>query len=131
MTMKLELLPRTDLAVRAMRYLGRHPGSSSSEMAGELGTSFGYLTQVLRPLVDRGYVNSWRGPKGGYRLAVPLESVSMLDIIEVMEGPTDTGICVLKGSTCDASEPCGIHDAWMAARSALMDHLASVSVGEG
>lgn len=126
--MKLEILPRTDLAVRAIRYLDAYPGANSISMAEELGTTFGYLTQVLRPLVEAGYLTSSRGPNGGYRLSAKAASLSVLDTIECMEGPTDDGVCALRGSTCDASNPCSLHDAWTSARSALITELENVPV---
>ena len=120
--MKLELLPRTDLAVRALRHLADHSDSNSADIAAAIGTTPGFLTQVLRPLVESSVLSSTRGPTGGYRLRRP--DMSMLEIIEIMEGPTDDGNCVLRGSTCDADQPCSLHDAWVQARQALMSRLA-------
>lgn len=126
--MKLEILPRTDLAIRAIKYIGRNQGSNSSEIASALDTTSGYLTQILRPAVEAGYLETTRGPQGGYRLAAM--DLSLLDIVEALEGPTDNGVCVLRGSTCHAAQPCGMHDAWAEARTALMAHLDSVPVTE-
>ena len=126
--MKLELLPRTDLAVRSLRYVASNQGAKSSDIAHSLGTTFGYLTQILRPLVDAGYLSTTRGPSGGYRLSEAASRLSMLQIIELMEGPTDDGICALRGSDCDALNACGLHDGWTFARTALLRSLSSVPV---
>lgn len=120
--MKLELMPRTDLAVRALRHLAEHPGSTSAGIADGIDTTPGFLTQILRPLVENSVLSSSRGPTGGYELL--RFDVSMLEIIEIIEGPTDDNRCVLRGSTCDASEPCSLHLAWVHAREALMSRLA-------
>lgn len=126
--MKLELLPRTDLAVRALRYVALHQGAKSNDIANELGTSFGYLTQILRPLVDAGYLSTTRGPSAGYRLMDSAGRLSMLQIIEIMEGPTDDGTCALRGSDCDPQNPCGLHDGWAFARTALLKSLSGENV---
>lgn len=125
--MKLELLPRTDLAVQAIRRLATCRRCTSAELADHLGTTPGYLTQVLRPLVEVGMLNSTRGPTGGYELN-PVWDPTFLEVIEAIEGPTDSGRCVLKDSRCDASQPCALHDAWTAARTALLAELSTVPV---
>lgn len=122
----MELLPRTDLAVRAIRHLAQHPGHTSSDIAAAVGTTPGFLTQVLRPLVSAGVLTSARGPNGGYGLQ--RGSASILEIIEILEGPTDDGRCVLRDSTCHADQPCALHDAWVDARNALTERLAAVPV---
>ena len=126
--MKLEILERTDLAVRAVRLLADLGRAPSHELAAQLGTSGGFLTQVLNPLVQRGVLISTRGPGGGYRIAVAPSSLTMLDIIEVIEGPTDDGRCVLEDAECPRVEPCSLHDAWTAARTSLTETLGRTPV---
>lgn len=126
--MKLEILPRTDLAVRAVRLLAERPGATSASLAEILDTSPGYLTQILRPLVDDGFLETTRGPRGGYRLTDRGHQLSVLAVIECLEGPTDDGHCVMADSACDAGHPCSLHQPWTDARRALTDHLATVPV---
>ena len=64
-------------------------------MAETVGSTSGFVSQVLHPLVRQGWVRSDPGPAGGYSLAVDLTSVSVLAVIEAVEGPTDSGRCVL------------------------------------
>jgi Rrf2 family iron-sulfur cluster assembly transcriptional regulator len=129
--MRLELAGKTDLALRAMQVLcERGERMGGAEIAGSLGTSVQYLPQIMSPLVRRNWVESNRGPNGGYRLVVQLSSLSVLDLIEAMEGPTDTSTCVLRGETCDASDPCALHGAWSRARDALLRELASMSLSD-
>ncbi|MFZ0493780.1 MAG: Rrf2 family transcriptional regulator, partial [Acidimicrobiia bacterium] len=95
-----------------------------------LGTSAQYLPQIMSPLVRRRWVESNRGPSGGYRLVARLSDLSVLDLIEAMEGPTDTATCVLRGETCDAINPCALHGAWSRARDALLNELSSMSISD-
>jgi Rrf2 family protein len=46
-----------------------------------------YLLQVMRQLVKFGILTSKRGPKGGYNLARPAKEITMLEIIEALDGP--------------------------------------------
>jgi len=114
--MQLELNKRTDLALQAMQALcscgALLPGT---DLAETLGTSHQYLPQIMSPLVHKRWVSSSRGPRGGYQLSVQLDSISVLELIEAMEGVTDTDTCVLSGEICDASDPCALMslaDAW-------------------
>lgn len=99
-------------------------------LADRLATSPGFLTQVLKPLVDDAILDSERGPAGGFALAVDPTRLSMLTVIESVEGPTDDGRCVLQNAPCPRSDLCAIHDAWTRARQALLTELATTPLLE-
>ncbi len=103
----------------------RLPGT---DLADTLETTHQYLPQIMSPLVRRRWVSSSPGPRGGYELVVQLESISVLDLIEAMEGATDVDTCVLRGEICDVSDPCALHGAWSQARDALLRELSSMSL---
>lgn len=124
--MRLELQRKTDLAVRALTALNGEARVKGPDLAGAIGTTPAFISQVMMPLVQRGWVQSDPGPTGGYRRVAELPSVSMLDVIEAVEGPTETGKCVLRGGPCPSDENCALHDAWMRARGALLDELAAI-----
>ncbi|MDH4309850.1 MAG: Rrf2 family transcriptional regulator [Acidimicrobiia bacterium] len=126
--MRLEVTRKSDLAVRAMCRLGRVGRAKGSELAKIAGTSQAFMAQVLAPLVQAGWVRSIPGPTGGYELEVDLHSVSMLDLIESIEGPTETGVCALRGGPCPGSDQCALHEAWSPARDALLDRLRHTSL---
>ncbi len=129
--MRLELAKRTDLALRALHELCTSGGRvAGTELADALGTTHQYLPQIMSPLVRRRWATSSPGPRGGYQLEVGLDGISVLELIEVMEGPTDTDTCVLNGETCDASDPCAMHVAWSRARDALLLELSSISLAD-
>ena len=129
--MRLELAKRTDLALRGLQALHTNGARlAGTELASVLETTHQYLPQIMSPLVRRRWVTSTRGPGGGYRLDVDLGDITVLELIEAMEGETDTATCVLSGETCDASDPCALHDAWSQARDALLAELDSTSVAD-
>lgn len=67
-TTKLEVTRKADLALRAVRVLSADQRAwKGSELAGTIGTTPGFLAQLLGPLVRRGWVESAVGPTGGYR----------------------------------------------------------------
>jgi Rrf2 family iron-sulfur cluster assembly transcriptional regulator len=122
---RLEITRKADLATRVLLALGRLDHRVKAPELSELvGTTPGFLSQVIAPLSHRGWVRSDPGPTGGYRVAVELEQVSVLDVIEAVEGPTDTGRCVLEERECGRAGPCVLHLAWSEARGHLLEELA-------
>lgn len=123
--MRLEITRRTDLATRALLALhGTDERTKASALAETVGTTPGFLSQAISPLVAKGWVRSDPGPAGGYRLTADLSDVSVLDVIEAVEGPTDNGRCVLEDRPCATEGPCALHQPWVHARSDLLGRLA-------
>lgn len=125
--MRLEVTRKSDLATKAvleLNSLGRR--AKSAELAELVGTTPGFLSQVLTPLVASGWVRSEPGPTGGYSIATDLEDLNVLDIIEAVEGPTDSGRCVLEDRRCSDDTPCVMHHAWSRARRQLLDDLRKI-----
>ncbi|HEV3081145.1 MAG TPA: Rrf2 family transcriptional regulator [Gemmataceae bacterium] len=46
-----------------------------------------FLLKVLKPLVSARVLHSVKGPNGGYRLARPASQITLLDIVEAVDGP--------------------------------------------
>lgn len=129
--MRLEVTRRTHLALEAMRALDETGGRiKGAELAKAIGTSTAFLAQVMTSLVRRRWVESVPGPSGGYVLAADPEQISLLELIETIEGPTDSTICVLEGRDCSTSDKCAIHDAWVHARTELTNALDSITLAE-
>ncbi|MDJ0496665.1 MAG: Rrf2 family transcriptional regulator [Acidimicrobiia bacterium] len=129
--MRLDLNRRTDLALRAMQEL--HAESArvgGPDLADALATTRQYLPQIVNPLVKARWVRSTPGPHGGYELLVSLEEISLLQLIEVMEGPTRNDTCVLNGEVCPGQEQCALHGAWQHARDVLLRELDGMSLAE-
>lgn len=127
--MKFFLQKRTGLAVDALRVLRDSEGLiGTTTLADAIHTTKPFLPQIMSPLVKAGWVHSKRGPSGGYELVVEPETISALDLIEAVEGPTDTTTCVLRGGPCGHQTYCSMHEPWKAARTALLDELAAIPV---
>jgi Rrf2 family protein len=123
--MRLEITRRTDLATRALLELAvAGQRTKAAELAERVGTTPGFLSQALTPAVAAGWVRSDPGPTGGYTLVTDLQQVSVLDVIEAVEGPTDVGRCVLEDRTCNNGGPCALHQPWSRARALLTQQLA-------
>ena len=129
--MRLEISRKADLATRTLLELARSgQRSKASELAEQVGTTPGFLSQVVAPLAARGWVRSDPGPAGGYVANVDLGDVSVLEVIEAVEGPTDTGKCVLEDRDCAGGGVCALHMPWSQARAQLLAELAATPLSE-
>ena len=127
--MRLEITRRAELAIRALSVLGGQTGRvKASELADALETTVAFVPQVVGPLVKAGWVRSDPGPTGGYRAVVALEDVSVLQVIEAVDGATDAGRCVVADRACQAQHPCVLHDAWGRARHELLQVLDATTM---
>lgn len=129
--MRLEVTRKSDLAVRTLRALAALPPGGRAkgpELAEQVGSTAGFVAQVMTPLVRAGWVRSEPGPTGGYALRVDLATISVLAVIEAIEGPTETGRCVLADRPCAEAGVCTLHTAWQRARQELLRELAATSV---
>ena len=127
--MRLELTRKSDLAVRSLLLLAANgERTKSSDLAEALGATPAFVPQVIAPLVDRRWVASDPGPAGGYSLVADLDQLTVLEVIEAVEGPTDSGRCALDGEPCAEKGTCVVHEAWLPARALLLDELAATTV---
>ncbi len=126
--MKLELTRKTDLAIRAMQALHeaqtRMPGR---KLAALIGTTTPFISQVVTPLVQSGWMDSRPGPTGGYGLTVDPSEITVLQVVEAVEGPIANGKCVLVGGPC-GDDVCSVHFAWIEGREALREAFGHVAV---
>ncbi|HVO64259.1 MAG TPA: Rrf2 family transcriptional regulator [Terriglobales bacterium] len=122
-----------DYAVRVMVHLAGLPAGSCvarPELTLATGTPDSFLAKVLQQLVQAGMISSRRGSGGGFRLAVAPDSVSLLDVIEAIEGPTQLNACLEPGFSCERKSWCAARVVWVEAQSALEGVLRSASIAE-
>ncbi|MHB8293902.1 MAG: RrF2 family transcriptional regulator [Acidimicrobiales bacterium] len=129
--MKLVPTRRTDYGIRALIYLAEQEGSAkAADIASGMDMPVGFLYQVLQELHRARLVVSAPSRSGGYRLARPADEISMLQIVEALEGPLRPGECALRGGPCRWDEVCALHRTWSAARDALADKLAEETLAQ-
>lgn len=131
--MRVRLGRKGDYAIRAMLDLARHEGGGrrkTREIADDMGIPESYLPSILAELVAAGLVTSLAGRDGGYALAGPASSVSLLAVIEVAEGAVGIEQCVLTGGVCGWESECAVHRFWTAAHDAFREQLGAVSFAD-
>ena len=129
--MRLELTRRADYAIRATICLareGRGRRIPVSEIAQPMEVPKRFLPQIMQDLVQAGLVEGLPGRGGGYRLTHPPGEVSLLEVIESIEGDARRRTCVLSSSNCDEMRPCSVHDLFASAQDALLERLADATI---
>lgn len=125
--MKFKVSRRTDVALQALRIAAAQSGTiPGSTLATETGTSQAYLSQCLAPVITAGWLVSRTGPDGGYLATESAHEVSLLQVIEAIEGPMADRTCVLDDRVCGSDEPCTLHPFWAGARQVFMESLHQV-----
>jgi Rrf2 family protein len=131
--MRLELTKRGDYAVRAMLARARGGGNgllSARRISDAMGIPVRFLPQVLADLQRAGLVEAAPGRAGGYRLARPSEEISLLDVIEAVEGDSRRRTCVLRGGPCGLDGTCDVHDVFFQGQEALRGTFARSTLAE-
>jgi Rrf2 family protein len=91
-------------AIHAVAYLARQKEDhliASRHIDEAQGLPERFLVKVLKPLVSAQILHSLRGPNGGYRLARPARTITLLEIVEAIDGPIRGQVPMLDGDRDD------------------------------
>jgi Rrf2 family protein len=131
--MDLRLGKRADYAIRAVLALARADREErvkARAIAEEMDVPTSFIPHVLADLARAGLVDSDPGPTGGYRLNRPADRISLLDVVEAVEGEPTLSECVLRGGPCRWEGRCAVHEYWAAAKDAMRDQLAATTFAD-
>lgn len=129
--MRLELTKRADYAIRTVLALARATDSellSVRRVAAEQRVPERFLSHVMGDLVRGGLVEGTVGRIGGYRLAKPSTEISLLDVVEAVEGDSQRRVCILRGGPCLLKGVCDVHAAFAAAQDDVLRRLEATTV---
>jgi Rrf2 family protein len=98
------------------------------DIAEREGISVKYLEQLIIPLKQANFIKSVRGPKGGHMLSRSPETITVGEVVKVLEGGTNLTVCVENPDKCERSPDCVTRDVWEAASKAMYDKLNSMTL---
>jgi len=106
----------TDYAFRAVLYLAEQPKGEVVEaqtIAQSQSIPIRFLLKIMPSLIKAGIIRSQRGVGGGYMLARDPGEITLLDVIEAVEGPFYLNNCLLTEDFCSKNGPpdCKVHQA--------------------
>lgn len=88
------------------------------------------VSKVLKLLARAGVVLSERGKKGGYRLARLPREISLVDVIDAVEGQIAVTECTTETSSCELEGNCAVEANWVRINDVVRRALAGVSLAE-
>ena len=128
----LRVTKLTDYATVVLTVLAGAPEAvlSASGLAERAGLEPPTVAKVLKPLAQAGLVQAFRGVAGGYRLARPAGEISLVDIVEAMEGPLAMTECSVHAGQCGIEQSCGARANWRRINDVVADTLRGVSLAD-
>ena len=104
--------------------------TSIREMSDRLDISFHFLTKILQQLTAENLMESYKGPNGGVRLSKPGDDVTLIEIVEAIDGPDLLTECALGLPGCGTAKPCPLHDKWADTRDGIRKMLEGTTLVE-
>ena len=126
----MQITRQADYALRAMYYLSKLEPSeraATSLIADEQRIPPSFLAKIISQLSIAGLIHTSRGARGGVSLARPPEAISILEVVEAIDGPLTLNECTHSLEGCPFGENCPIRPVWCDAQSALVDRLRHTS----
>ena len=127
----LHITRRGDYAIRGMVYLAGQPADRMvllSDMAAAIEVPQSLLAKIFQHLNRVGLVNSFRGTGGGFKLSRSADQISLLEIVEAVEGPIVLNRCLIAEGTCNRDDTCPVHPVWQKFQDKIRGMLQDVSL---
>ena len=139
--MRLTLTRQAGYALRAMTWLahessaakplvGRTQRAKAAEIASGAGVPAPFTARLLGRLQRSGLLTSRPGHDGGFALARPPREITLLQVVEAIEGPLTVQECLLRDVICGVDGLCTLHFAWSAAYGHFREALAEARLGD-
>ncbi len=122
----MQITREGDYGIRSVLYLARQPLKKISfvnEISEEYKIPRSFLAKILQKLVKAKVVRSYRGVKGGFSLVKQARDISLLEVLEAVEGKLSLNICLTDKKKCGFSKHCPINSVWANVQSKVAEML--------
>ena len=123
----------TDYGIVLMAHLAEcEPGSihNAREVSTETGLPLPVVSKILKSLARSGLLLSQRGAKGGYTLVRPADTITVPEMIAVLEGPIALTECTQHPGACPQEASCHVREPWQRINQAVRATLASITLAD-
>jgi Rrf2 family protein len=123
---------KTDYAIRCVLCLAESGKETvmMNEIADKAKIPKSFLAKILQRLAKAGIVTSLRGVKGGFKLAKKAADISLLDVVEAMEGTVAMNLCAVDKKACGMSRTCSVHPVWIEIRNDTEKRLRNMTLAK-
>lgn len=122
----MQITRQADYAVRAVLYLaqlGPERRAATSQVAQDQQIPPSFLAKIVSQLSVAGLLQTSRGARGGVSLARSPEEISLLEVVEAIDGPILLNECVAGNGVCTFGEGCPMRPVWCDAQAELVERL--------
>jgi len=100
------------------------------DVAKELGLPSSFLSKILQTLSRYGFLNSVKGPKGGFSLSEKGAESTIAELVAVVDGPMNFDMCLAGFSPCSEENACPFHQEWKRIREEIREVVNSKNIFE-
>ena len=129
----MKLTRGTDYGIQGVLYLAAQPYEQVTllhDIARVRGIPETYLAKIFQDLTKAGIVRSHRGAKGGFRLARPASEISLLQVVEALQGPIALNRCLDIRDACGNSPTCPVHVVLARAQAQFVETLQAARMDQ-
>ncbi|MDD5368968.1 MAG: Rrf2 family transcriptional regulator [Anaerolineaceae bacterium] len=129
----MQITRQADYALRAMLYLARlepNQRAATSQIAEDQHIPPSFLAKIISQLSIAGLIHTSRGARGGVSLAHTAGEVSILEVVEAIDGPITLNECTEDGSACPFTDDCPLRPLWCDTQSELVTRLRNTSFAD-
>jgi Rrf2 family protein len=129
----MQITRQADYAMRAVLYLselGSDRRAATSQIAQEKQIPPSFLAKIVSQLSVAGLLQTSRGARGGVSLARSPEDISLLEVVEAIDGPIQLNECVADGGVCVFGDSCALRPVFCDAQAELVARLEGTSFGK-
>lgn len=126
----MQITRQADYAVRAVMYLAKlepDQRTATSKVAQAQRIPPSFLAKIISQLSIAGLLQTSRGARGGVNLARGPKEVTVLEVIEAIDGPILLNECVSENSTCTRYDDCPLRPVWCDAQEELISRLKNTN----
>lgn len=126
----MQITRQADYALRAVIYLSRlgsEQRAATSHIAQEQRIPPSFLAKIVSQLSVAGLLQTSRGARGGVSLARPAADITVLEVVEAIDGPILLNECVADCSACTFTDDCPMQPVWSDAQLELVNRLKNVN----
>ncbi|MEJ5202036.1 MAG: Rrf2 family transcriptional regulator [Anaerolineales bacterium] len=129
----MQITRQADYALRAMMFLAKmkpNQRAATSQIAEAQNIPPSFLAKIISQLSIAGLIHTSRGARGGVSLARPAEEISILEVVEAIDGPIALNQCTETGDGCPFGEDCVLKPLWCDTQAELVQRLKSVNFAQ-
>ncbi len=122
----MQITRQADYAIRAVLYLaqlGPTQRAATSSVAQKQHIPPSFLAKIISQLSIAGLLHTSRGARGGVTLARDPKDISLLDVVEAIDGPILLNECVGDPGNCESKDDCPMHPVWSEVQETLVNRL--------